>query len=131
MSQPHFGQSVSQQGFFTSHDSLSGPCAEVTNTRGNSTFSEMDLTSKRGGKEVHPGSGVGGGKQSAIPNIKHGNTLGAHNQTTWNRSGCGVPAGVASQDNTLTVRSQMQCNGTERLVNIFILFFFVAEFLCA
>ncbi|KAL5286541.1 hypothetical protein ACFFRR_007896 [Megaselia abdita] len=121
MSQPHFGQSVSQQGFFTSHDSLSGPCVEVVNTRGNSALSEMDLTLKRGGgggKEVHPGSGGGVGKQSAIPNLKHGNALGTHNQTMWIRGGggCGgaVP-GAGSQDNTLTMRSQMQCNGTERM----------------
>lgn len=127
MSQPHFGQSVSQQGFFTSHDSLSGPCAE-TNTRGNSALSEMDLTSKRGGgcKEAHPGSGGGGGKQSAIPNLKHGNALGTHNQTMWNRSGCSAGTGVGSQDNTLTMRSQMQCNGTERLVFLYLTFVFFA-----
>lgn len=119
MSQPHFGQSVSQQGFFTSRDSLSVPCVDVTNTRGNSALSEMDLSSKRrggGGKEMHPGSG--GGK--AIPNVKQGNALGTHSQAMWNRGGCGVGGGgastVGSQDNTLTTRSQMQCNGTERLV---------------
>lgn len=121
MSQPHFGQSVSQQGFFTSHDSLSVPCVEAANTRGNSTLSEMDLTSKRRGvgKEVQPGSGGGGGKQSAIPNLKHGNALGTHNQAMWIRGGA---SGVGSQDNTLTMRSQMQCNGTERLV-VSLLFF--------
>ncbi|XP_067630915.1 cyclic nucleotide-gated channel alpha-3 isoform X4 [Eurosta solidaginis] len=46
MPQPKFGQSVSQQGFFTSHDSLATPCASrASNTHiaTVSTASDMDL----------------------------------------------------------------------------------------
>ncbi|XP_054737768.1 uncharacterized protein LOC129244179 [Anastrepha obliqua] len=46
MPQPKFGQSVSQQGFFTSHDSLATPCASRASNphvATVSTASEMDL----------------------------------------------------------------------------------------
>ncbi|KAL7736054.1 hypothetical protein ACLKA6_003792 [Drosophila palustris] len=90
MSQPKFGQSVSQQGFFTSHDSLATPCASRASNSHMvtvSTASEMDL--------LH-------NKQQQ----RHNNTTRGRLKTTsgdqpllgtWNRS----TTGRGSQDNTL------------------------------
>uniref|UniRef100_A0A1I8P5U7 Ion transport domain-containing protein n=1 Tax=Stomoxys calcitrans TaxID=35570 RepID=A0A1I8P5U7_STOCA len=103
MSQPKFGQSVSQQGFFTSHDSLATPCASrasnlhVANT---STASDMDLLHSN--KQQTRRKSRGRLKDNDQP------LLGG----TWNRS-----AGRGSQDNTLMGSHQFSgnfCNGTDR-----------------
>ncbi|XP_030370043.1 uncharacterized protein LOC115620772 [Scaptodrosophila lebanonensis] len=88
MSQPKFGQSVSQQGFFTSHDSLAlaTPCvsrASNSHMATVSTASEMDLLNN---KQRHNKSRgrlkTASGEQPLLG--------------TWNRS-----TGRGSQDNTL------------------------------
>ncbi|XP_058981654.1 cyclic nucleotide-gated cation channel beta-3 [Musca domestica] len=103
MSQPKFGQSVSQQGFFTSHDSLATPCASrasnlhVANT---STASDMDLLHNN--KQQTRRKSRGRLKDNDQP------LLGG----TWNRS-----VGRGSQDNTLMGSHQFSgnfCNGTDR-----------------
>ncbi|XP_033246987.1 cyclic nucleotide-gated cation channel beta-1 isoform X6 [Drosophila miranda] len=115
MSQPKFGQSVSQQGFFTSHDSLATPCASrASNSQMAtvSTASEMDLLhNKQRNKSRGRLKTTASGDQPLL-----GGT------GTWNRS-----MGRGSQDNTLagggatsipmgghTQYGGNYCNGTDR-----------------
>ncbi|XP_034478822.1 cyclic nucleotide-gated cation channel [Drosophila innubila] len=87
MSQPKFGQSVSQQGFFTSHDSLATPCASRASNSHMatvSTASEMDLLHN---KQRHNNKSRGRLKTTSGDQPLLG---------TWNRS-----TGRGSQDNTL------------------------------
>ncbi|TDG48343.1 hypothetical protein AWZ03_005298 [Drosophila navojoa] len=89
MSQPKFGQSVSQQGFFTSHDSLATPCASrASNSHmaNVSTASEMDLLHNN---KQRPNNNKSRGRLKTIGGDQP--LLG-----TWNRS-----TGRGSQDNTL------------------------------
>lgn len=90
MSQPKFGQSVSQQGFFTSHDSLATPCASrASNSHmaNVSTASEMDLLHNN---KQRPNNNKSRGRLKTIGGDQP--LLG-----TWNRS-----TGRGSQDNTLS-----------------------------
>ncbi|XP_070140422.1 cyclic nucleotide-gated channel rod photoreceptor subunit alpha isoform X2 [Drosophila kikkawai] len=86
MTQPKFGQSVSQQGFFTSHDSLATPCASRASNSHMatvSTASEMDLLhNKQRNKSRGRLKTAASGDQPLLG--------------TWNRS-----TGRGSQDNTL------------------------------
>ncbi|KAH8284734.1 hypothetical protein KR054_000299 [Drosophila jambulina] len=86
MTQPKFGQSVSQQGFFTSHDSLATPCASRASNSHMatvSTASEMDLLhNKQRNKSRGRLKAAASGDQPLLG--------------TWNRS-----TGRGSQDNTL------------------------------
>ncbi|KAM7345009.1 uncharacterized protein ACRADG_011504 isoform 1-T1 [Cochliomyia hominivorax] len=102
MSQPKFGQSVSQQGFFTSHDSLATPCASrasnlhVANT---STASDMDLLHNKQQNDRRKSRGRLKDNDQPL--------LG-----TWTRS-----TGRGSQDNTFNGPHQFTqnfCNGTDR-----------------
>lgn len=103
MSQPKFGQSVSQQGFFTSHDSLATPCASrasnlhVANT---STASDMDLLHNKQQNDRRKSRGRLKDNEQPL--------LG-----TWTRS-----TGRGSQDNTFNGPhhqfTQNFCNGTDR-----------------
>ncbi|XP_070066111.1 uncharacterized protein [Drosophila virilis] len=115
MSQPKFGQSVSQQGFFTSHDSLATPCASRASNSHMatvSTASEMDLLHNKQRPNNNKSRGrlkTTGGDQPLLG--------------TWNRS-----TGRGSQDNTLsgggggatsvlmghTQYGGNYCNGTDR-----------------
>ncbi|XP_062128763.1 cyclic nucleotide-gated cation channel beta-3 isoform X5 [Drosophila sulfurigaster albostrigata] len=113
MSQPKFGQSVSQQGFFTSHDSLATPCASRASNSHMatvSTASEMDLLHN---KQRHNNKSRGRLKTTSGDQPLLG---------TWNRS-----TGRGSQDNTLSggggatsvLMGHNQyggnyCNGTDR-----------------
>ncbi|XP_055379586.1 cyclic nucleotide-gated cation channel alpha-3 isoform X2 [Condylostylus longicornis] len=108
MSRPQFGQSVSQQGFFSSHDSLTAPCVQsrASHPHVSVTASEMDLSRKQRRKE----------RSNRLKPTTSGEQplLGG----SWNRSG--VVRG--SQDNTLnTTHSNnylsggASCNGTDRL----------------
>ncbi|XP_032590578.1 cyclic nucleotide-gated cation channel beta-3 [Drosophila grimshawi] len=113
MPQPKFGQSVSQQGFFTSHDSLATPCASRASNSHMatvSTASEMDLLHNKQRTNNNKSRGrlkTTGGDQPLLG--------------TWNRS-----TGRGSQDNTLagggatsvlmghTQYGGNYCNGTDR-----------------
>ncbi|KAH8407520.1 hypothetical protein KR222_004822 [Zaprionus bogoriensis] len=113
ISQPKFGQSVSQQGFFTSHDSLATPCASRASNSHMatvSTASEMDLLHN---KQRHNNKSRGRLKTTSGDQPLLG---------TWNRS-----TGRGSQDNTLAgaggatsiLMGHNQyagnyCNGTDR-----------------
>lgn len=101
MPRPHFGQSISQQGFFsTSRDSISPPCVTRTqHTHVSATASEMDLSRKNRKKDRLSGR------------LKSGDQplLGS-----WNRSG-----GRGSNANTLGTNASSNhlatgCNGTDR-----------------
>ncbi|XP_044571582.1 cyclic nucleotide-gated cation channel beta-1 isoform X5 [Drosophila ananassae] len=88
MTQPKFGQSVSQQGFFTSHDSLATPCASRASNSHMatvSTASEMDL--------LH-------NKQRNMSRGRLKTTTSGDQPLlgTWNRS---TGRSTGSQDNTL------------------------------
>ncbi|XP_037956597.1 cGMP-gated cation channel alpha-1 [Teleopsis dalmanni] len=106
MSQPKFGQSVSQQGFFTSHDSLATPCASRASNphvATVSTASEMDLLHN---KQRHKARG----------RLKTGSSGEQPLLGSWNRS-----TARGSQDNTLSGGfagsnqfSGNFCNGTDR-----------------
>ncbi|BFG06406.1 potassium/sodium hyperpolarization-activated cyclic nucleotide-gated channel 4 [Drosophila madeirensis] len=122
MSQPKFGQSVSQQGFFTSHDSLATPChnsrASNSQMATVSTASEMDLlhnSKQRGG--CHKSRG-------RLKTTTSGDQPLLSGTGTWNRSTHG---GRGSQDNTLASGGNTNlpmgghnqyggnyCNGTDR-----------------
>ncbi|XP_034654552.1 potassium/sodium hyperpolarization-activated cyclic nucleotide-gated channel 4 isoform X2 [Drosophila subobscura] len=126
MSQPKFGQSVSQQGFFTSHDSLATPChnsrASNSQMATVSTASEMDLlhnSKQRGG--CHKSRGRLKTTTSGDQPLLSGTGTGTG---TWNRSTHG---GRGSQDNTLASGGNTNlpmgghnqyggnyCNGTDR-----------------
>ncbi|XP_017077842.1 cyclic nucleotide-gated cation channel beta-1 isoform X5 [Drosophila eugracilis] len=112
MTQPKFGQSVSQQGFFTSHDSLATPCASRASNSHMatvSTASEMDLLhNKQRNKSRGRLKAAASGDQPLLG--------------TWNRS-----TGRGSQDNTLAGGGATSlamgghnqyggnyCNGTDR-----------------
>ncbi|KQS62995.1 uncharacterized protein Dere_GG20095, isoform D [Drosophila erecta] len=112
MTQPKFGQSVSQQGFFTSHDSLATPCASRASNSHMatvSTASEMDLLhNKQRNKSRGRLKTAASGDQPLLG--------------TWNRS-----TGRGSQDNTLAGGGATSlamgghnqyggnyCNGTDR-----------------
>ncbi|XP_017837388.1 cyclic nucleotide-gated cation channel alpha-3 isoform X2 [Drosophila busckii] len=119
MSQPKFGQSYSQQGFFTSHDSLATPCASRASNPSHmataSTASEMDL--------LHNKQRQNSKARGRLKTTTSGDQplLG-----TWNRS----TGGHGSQDNTLSgahsggIATNVQmghnqyggnyCNGTDR-----------------
>ncbi|XP_055839287.1 potassium/sodium hyperpolarization-activated cyclic nucleotide-gated channel 1 isoform X2 [Episyrphus balteatus] len=105
MSRPQFGQSVSQQGFFSSHDSLTAPCVtRASNPHVASTASEMDLTRKPQRRKSR--GRLKAGEQPLLG--------------SWNRTGM-----RGSQDNTLgaagalassnQINSGNYCNGTDRL----------------
>ncbi|XP_041447989.1 potassium/sodium hyperpolarization-activated cyclic nucleotide-gated channel 2 isoform X2 [Drosophila obscura] len=89
MSQPKFGQSVSQQGFFTSHDSLATPCASrASNSQMAtvSTASEMDLLHNKQRNK----------SRGRLKTTTSGDQPLLSGTGTWNRS-----TGRGSQDNTL------------------------------
>lgn len=122
MTQPKFGQSVSQQGFFTSHDSLATPCASRASNSHMatvSTASEMDL--------LH-------NKQRNMSRGRLKTTTSGDQPLlgTWNRS---TGRSTGSQDNTLAgggggggatslpMGGHAQyggnyCNGTDRWVDL-------------
>lgn len=109
MSRPQFGQSVSQQGFFSSHDSLTAPCVTRTShTHVSATASEMDLSRKNRRKD-NRGRLLKPGEQPLLG--------------SWNRSAGGTARG--SHDHTIggTTASSNHlasggnsCNGTDRYV---------------
>lgn len=104
MHRPQFGQSISQQGFFsTSRDSISPQCATRTShTHVSATASEMDLSRKNRRKER---GRLKAGEQPLLD--------------SWNRSG-----GRFSTANTLATNASSNhlggtappggCNGTDR-----------------
>uniref|UniRef100_W8AWU7 Cyclic nucleotide-gated cation channel alpha-3 n=1 Tax=Ceratitis capitata TaxID=7213 RepID=W8AWU7_CERCA len=108
MPQPKFGQSVSQQGFFTSHDSLATPCASRASNphvATVSTASEMDLlhSSNKQRRKSRGRLKTMSGEQPLLD--------------SWQRSG----TTRGSQDNTLAggLAGSNQfsgnfCNGTDR-----------------
>ena len=58
MPRPQIGQSISQQGFFSSRDSLSVPCVSQPLHSYSATTSDMDLSRKnesRGSSKLKPG----------------------------------------------------------------------------
>lgn len=102
MSGPQLGQSISQQGFFsTSRESLAAPCVTRTiHTHVSATASEMDLTRKN--RKTKESSRLKQGEQPLLG--------------SWNRTG-----GRESNANTLGtlpssnhLNSANSCNGTDR-----------------
>lgn len=96
MPRPHFGQSISQQGFFSSsRDSISAPCATRTShSHVSATASEMDLSRQKRRKSqgrlksgdqpllLGPWNRAGGGRNS------NANTLATNTSTNHLGSGC-------------------------------------------
>lgn len=109
MNRPQFGQSISQQGFFsTSRDSISPPCVTTaSHTHVSATASEMDLSRKNRRKErgrLKPG------EQPLLD--------------TWNRTGArGSTANtlgtMASSNHLGSTAGGPGCNGTDRYEQIF------------
>ncbi|XP_037046788.1 cyclic nucleotide-gated cation channel alpha-3 isoform X4 [Bradysia coprophila] len=100
MPRPHFGQSISQQGFFSSsRDSISPPCATRTShSHVSATASEMDLSRKN--------------RRKSQGRLKSGDQplLG-----TWNRPGGGRNSNANTlATNTSTNHLGSGCNGTDR-----------------
>ena len=103
MPRPHFGQSISQQGFFSSsRDSISPPCVNrQTHSHVSATASEMDLSSRKNRRKER--GRLKGGEQPLLD--------------SWNRTG-----GRGSNANTLGTNASSNhlgsgCNGgTERYV---------------
>lgn len=98
MPRPHFGQSISQQGFFSSsRDSISPPCGvtRTSHAHVSATASEMDLSRKNRRKER-----LKAGEQPLLG--------------SWNRTD-----GRGSNANTLGTNASSNhlgsgCNGTDR-----------------
>lgn len=107
MSQHKIGQSVSQQGFFTSHDSLALPCiSQERNSRGAasvSTASDMDLLHSKNTLKSR-------GRLKDL--TRDTPLLRSWNPSTSNHGG--------SQDNPLMIGNSQSnfsgniCNGTDR-----------------
>uniref|UniRef100_A0A1B0BZN5 Ion transport domain-containing protein n=1 Tax=Glossina palpalis gambiensis TaxID=67801 RepID=A0A1B0BZN5_9MUSC len=110
MSQPKFGQSVSQQGFFTSHDSLATPCASRASNphvATVSTASDMDLLYNKQARRKSRGR------------LKDMTTSDAPLLGSWNRS-----TNRGSQDNPLMGSHNFSgnfCNGTDRGASMLLL----------
>lgn len=109
MNRPQFGQSFSQQGFFSSsRDSISPPCATRTShTHVSATASEMDLSRKNRRKER---GRLKAGEQPLLD--------------SWNRAGArGSTAntlGTNASSNHLGISTTAGgCNGTDRYFSFF------------
>lgn len=104
MNRPQFGQSISQQGFFSSsRDSISPPCAaRVSHTHVSATASEMDLSRKNRRKER------GRLKVGEQPLLDSWNRTGARGSTA-NTLGTN-----ASSNHLGSQPGGTGCNGTDR-----------------
>lgn len=109
MNRPQFGQSISQQGFFsTSRDSITPPCAgRTSHAHVSATASEMDLT--RRNRRLKERGRLKAGEQPLLDSWTRsatrgstGNTL-APNASTNHLSGATMAASMAGG-----------CNGTDR-----------------
>ncbi|KAH8402477.1 hypothetical protein KR009_012248 [Drosophila setifemur] len=121
MTQPKFGQSVSQQGFFTSHDSLATPCASRASNSHMatvSTASEMDLLhNKQRNKSRGRLKTAASGDQPLLGtwNRSTGRSTGSQDNTLAGGGGGGGVGGVTN----LPMGGHTQyggnyCNGTDR-----------------
>lgn len=102
MSQPKFGQSVSQQGFFSSHDSLHAPCVtRASNPHvATSTASELDLTHKQ--------------KQKSRGRLKMMDSGDQPLLGSWNRSTTRGSQDHGNLSSNIQINSGNCCNGTDR-----------------
>lgn len=115
MSRPHFGQSISQQGFFSSsRDSISPPCVPRTpHSHVSATASELDLSRNNRRKER---CRLKGGEQPLLGSWNrtggrgsNANTLGTNASTNHLSSGGGGGGvGATGAGGTGT------CNGNDR-----------------
>lgn len=107
MARPQFGQSISQQGFFsTSRDSLSAGCiTRISNKHVSASASEMDLSRKNRRKQKNKL------KTSEQPLLE-----------SWNRTGARVSNAntLGTIPSTSYLNTANGCNGTDRLVYILI-----------
>lgn len=116
MNRPQFGQSISQQGFFsTSRDSISPPCAtRTTHTHVSATASEMDLSRKN--RRTKERGRLKGGEQPLLDSWNRtgargsmANTLATNASSNHLSSAGGVGVGAAGATGTVG-----GCNGTDR-----------------
>lgn len=90
MPRPQIGQSISQQGFFSSRDSLSVPCVSQPLHSYSATTSDMDLSRKN---ESKSSSKLKAGEQPL---------LGSWNPSTAQRESLAHPTATSASTNHLT-----------------------------
>jgi len=99
MPRPQIGQSISQQGFFSSRDSLSVPCVSQPLHSYSATTSDMDLSRKN---ESKSSSKLKPGEQPL---------LGSWNPSTAPRESIANPAATSASTNHLTSNNNNNNNG--------------------